>query len=75
MRRLWLWVRWALAFAISVGAGGIGAVLGLYAGLYLRSLLVGVFLAWVGFTVAAYLTFLLVGVALRVNTASLALRR
>lgn len=68
------WLRWGAAVGVSVVLGGVGAVVGLYAGLYLRSLLAALFLAWAGFTVFAYVTLLMMGFALRLKVAGFLLR-
>lgn len=68
-------IKWLLALGLSSATGIMGAVVGFYIGIYLRSLLAGLFLAWVGFTVAAYLAFLLGGIILRIQTARVLLQR
>jgi hypothetical protein len=70
----WWWVlRWGLVLLLSLGGGVVGMVVGLYVGLYMRTLLGGLLLAWVGFTAAAYFTFLFSGFLLRLPTARYAL--
>lgn len=72
-RKLWRVIRWGIAVILSVGVGVVGAVLALYAGIYLRSLLLALVAAWLGFTASAYVAFLVAGWLLRINTAAIAL--
>lgn len=66
-------LRWILAIVMSLFAGLVGALLGISIGFYFQSLLIALFLAWIGFTVTAYFTFLLSGVMFRIKTAAFAL--